>query len=75
MTRPAGAAKSSKTWKFQRLPPERRLDARAPTRANRERKIKNGLGGPRKSLIRPDSDKEIQAFSLGWAWLDFDGFG
>jgi hypothetical protein len=48
---------------------------RAPTRANREGKIKNGLGDSRKPFIRFDSDKEIQAFCLGWAWLDFDGFG
>jgi hypothetical protein len=26
-------------------------------------------------LIRLKTDKEIQAFSLGQAWLDFDGFG
>ena len=29
---------------------------------------KNATGGPRKSLIRLDSAKEIQAYSLGWIW-------
>src|SRR5271170_1969860 len=47
-------------------------------RANRAGKRKNALGGPRKSLIRLDSDKEIQASPLvgfGGAWLDLAQFG
>ena len=58
--------------------PKRRSDAREPMRANRAAKEKLPLGGPRKSLIRLDSDKEIQAFPLvgfGWAWLDLAQFG
>src|SRR5271155_2450205 len=46
--------------------------------ANRAGERKNALGGPRKSLIRLDSDKEIQAFPLvgfGRAWLDLAQFG
>ena len=44
------------------LLPERRLDAREAMRAKGTGKRKNALGGPRKSLIRLDSAKEIQAF-------------
>jgi hypothetical protein len=47
-------------------------------RADRAGKRKNALGGPRKSLIRLVSDKEIQAFPLiifGLAWLDLAQFG
>jgi hypothetical protein len=47
-------------------------------RANRGGKRKNALGGPRKSLIRLDSDKEIQAFplvGLGWILLNLAQFG
>jgi hypothetical protein len=36
---------------------------------------KNAFGGPRKSLIRLKTDKEIQAFPLGWASLDLAQFG
>jgi hypothetical protein len=47
-------------------------------RADRAGKRKNTLGGPRKSLTRLDSDKEIQAFPLvgfGRALLDLAQFG
>jgi hypothetical protein len=47
-------------------------------RANRAGKRKNALGGPRKSLIRLDSDKENPSFPLvgfGWALLDLAQFG
>jgi hypothetical protein len=51
---------------------------REAMRANRAGKGKNALGGPSKSLITLDSDKEIQAFPLvgfGRAWLDLAQFG
>jgi hypothetical protein len=47
-------------------------------RANRAGKRKNALGGPHKSLIWLDSDKQIQAFPLvgfGRALLDLAQFG
>ena len=53
--------------------PERPLDAREAMRAKEEGQKKR-LGGPRKPLIRLDSDEGIQAFPLvgfGRAWLDF----
>jgi hypothetical protein len=46
-------------------------------RAKGTGKRKNALGGPRKSLIRLNSDK-IQALSLagfGWIWLNLAQFG
>jgi hypothetical protein len=48
---------------------------REAMRANRAGKRKNTVGGPRKSLIRLDSDKENPSSSLGWAWLDLAQFG
>ena len=56
----------------------RRSDACEAMGADRAGKRKNGLGGPRKSLIRLDLDKEIQAFPLvilGWVLLDLAQFG
>ena len=57
---------------------ERRSGAREALPATRTGKRKNALGGPGKSLIRLDSDKEIQAFPLvgfGLIWLDLAQFG
>jgi len=51
---------------------------REAMRANRAGERKNALGGPRKSLITLDSDKQIQAFPLvgfGRAWPDLAQFG
>ena len=81
MTRPrAGAVKRGRHGKEEGSRPERRSHAREAMRANRGGKRKNALTprGPRKSLIRLNLDKEIQASPLvgfGRAWLDLAQFG
>jgi hypothetical protein len=44
-------------------------------RADRAGKRKNALGGPRKSLIRLDSDKENPSLSFDRLWPGLAGFG
>ena len=66
MTKPPERAQLNEEDMEDRKAPgrKRRLDAREPMRAKGTSKRKNALGGPRKSLIRLNSDKEIQAFPL-----------
>jgi hypothetical protein len=44
-------------------------------RAKEAGKRKNALGGPRKSLIRLDSDKENPSLSFDCLWPGLAGFG
>jgi hypothetical protein len=55
-------------------PLELQFDARGAMRAKETGKRKNALGGPRKSLIRLDSDKENPSFSFDWLWPASAGF-
>jgi hypothetical protein len=68
-------SETRQTWKKEGSRPKRRLDARWALRANRAGKRKNALGGPRKSLIRLDSDKENPSLSFDWLWPGLAGFG
>jgi hypothetical protein len=76
--RRAGAVKRGRHGNQQGSPPKRRRDAREAMRAKGTGKRKNALGGPHKSLIRLDSDKENPSLSLvgfGRVLLDLAQFG
>jgi hypothetical protein len=62
-------------WEIARLPTEATIRRAPGMRASRRGKRKNTLGGPRKSLIRLDSDKEIKVNLLDSLWPGFAGFG
>jgi hypothetical protein len=51
-----------------------KLDARGAMRAKETGKRKNRPGGPRKSLIKLDSDKEDPSFSFDWLCPGLAGF-
>ena len=50
-------------------------DARGAMRAKQAGKRKNTPRGPRKCLIRLDSDKEIKVNGLDFPWLNLAGLG